>query len=234
MSQSDDSEDSTQTISSTSHAPPISVKFPPVIPSTVQTVETPLQWSARMKRYQEEEIEYLGLTTIKPILSANAPTVSRFDPRTPVSCVVRESTTPISEPSRGASEKESRIFGNSSRRDVQVPLSRRRFEEWMDGLSGMASPSVTVSRPSTVVDSEDDFSGRVSGVTGDERDVSTVTMESCQVSGEEDDVGTVRMVESERDYEERKVCVECGREMLRESSREWGVQTDISSRLIVF
>lgn len=149
--------------------------------------------------------------------------------------VVREST-PISEPPSGASEEESRIFGqdNSSRWDVQVPLSRRRFEEWMDGLSLMASPSATASRPSTVVDSEDDFSERFSGIAGDESDVSTVTMELRQVSGEEDEVGTVRMVESERDHEERKICVECGREMLRKSSREWGVQTDISSRLIVF
>lgn len=32
-------------------------------------VKSHLEWSARMKRYQEEEIEYLGLRIIKPQIS---------------------------------------------------------------------------------------------------------------------------------------------------------------------
>jgi hypothetical protein len=276
MSQSDD-EDTAQTISpqssSSSNVTRVSVRFPSVLP-TVRKVETPLEWSLRMKRYQEEEIEYLGLTTIKPVLSTPIPTSTHTTPttrnptlvlrkprpsvrevtpvpqprespiptptstRTPtlvlrkLSPAVQE-VTPMSEPQESiglASSEE------SSPKKTYTRLSKRRFEEWLEKISPYQSPP-PASRPSTVADDDEELSERVS-ISEEESDVCTVVKLE---SDEESESNTVRMVGSGGgDLKEmvvdvgKKVCGECGREIMGKTSREWGVQTDLSSRLIVF
>ena len=121
---------------------------------------------------------------------------------------------------------------DSSPKKTYTRLSKRRFEEWLEKISPYQSPP-PASRPSTVADDDKELSDRVS-IGEEQSDVCTaVKMES----DEETESITVRMVGSGGGDKmvdvERKVCGECGREMGK-TSREWGVQTDISSRLIVF
>ena len=239
MSQSDD-EDTAQTIPPQSSSAPnvtrVSVKFPPVLP-TVRKVETPLEWSLRMKRYQEEEIEYLGLTTIKPVLSTPIPTSihTTTTTRTPtlvlrkLAPAVRE-VTPVSEfqESIGLARSE-----ESSPKKTYTRLSKRRFEEWLEKISPYQSPP-PASQPSTVADDDEELSELVS-IGEEQSDVCTVVK---MESDEESESNTVRMMGSGGGDKEmvdvgKKVCGECGREMGK-MSREWGVQTDLSSRLIVF
>jgi len=225
-----------------------------------------------MKRYQEEEIEYLGLTTIKPVLSTPIPTPSHTSTTTrnptlvlrnhppavrevtPVSQkqespiltptstrtptlvlrklapTVRE-VTPVSEPQESIELARSE---ESSPKKPYTRLSKRRFEEWLEKISPYQSPP-PASRPSTVADDDEELSERVS-ISEEESDVCTVVKLE---SDEESESNTVRMVGSGGGDKEmvvdvgKKVCGECGREMGK-TSREWGVQTDLSSRLIVF
>ena len=132
-----------------------------------------------------------------------------------------------------AAPQESIGGEESSPKNKYTRLSKQRFEEWLEKISPWQSPPLVASQPSTVAD-EEIVSERVSSEEGNE---------ICPVvkteSGEESEINTVRMVGSREEKEvvdvRRKVCGECGREMRMEKiSREWGVQTDISSRLIGF
>jgi len=121
-----------------------------------------------------------------------------------------------------------------------VEFSRRRFEEWMDSISPCVSPSIPASRPSTALgDSVGGDSSEVVSSNGSGRSrVSTVVTRKSWELSEEDEIATVRMVGLKRAVQEGegkngRRCGECGRGMLSEF-REWGVQTDISCRLIVF
>ena len=102
-----------------------------VLTVQIDTIETPLEWSARMKRYQQEEIQYLGLDIIKPQIS---PPVVKTLPTVKPTPVVQK-VCPYRPP----------------RNDTV--LSKQRFEEWLDTLHPRASPGIPVSQPSTVANS---------------------------------------------------------------------------------
>lgn len=110
----------------------------PTVPSPAPAPiarETPLEWSARMRRYQQEEIQYLGLEIIRPHISRN------------------EVTSPPKRNSAASRTRRSspkRVVGDRS-------LSRQRFEEWLDTLSMKASPTIPASKPSTVADSTENI-----------------------------------------------------------------------------
>jgi hypothetical protein len=93
----------------------------------IPTCETLLEWSARMRRYQQEEIEYLGLDVIKSNSSRIAPPNS--PPKSP-----RNSPTQSIPP-------------------TNKPLSNERFAEWLVSLSP-SRPTIAVSESSTIADTE--------------------------------------------------------------------------------
>ena len=105
-----------------------------VLTVRIDAVESPLEWSARMKRYQEEEIQYLGLDVIKPRLS-----------KSPQPLVAQKSRPSHSE------HRPARLI--PSRVDTAV-LSKQRFEAWLDTLHPRASPAISASQPSTVANSD--------------------------------------------------------------------------------
>jgi hypothetical protein len=106
-----------------------------VLTFQVDAIETPLEWSARMKRYQQEEIQYLGLDILKPRISLPAKPVIK-----PLSAV---KTLPLVQ-----AIHPHRPVDNSSRNDMV--LSKQRFEEWLDTLHPHESPRIPTSQPSTV------------------------------------------------------------------------------------
>ena len=126
-----------------------------------------------------------------------------------------------------ASEAES-VDSFESSPTKYTRLSKPRFEEWLDKICPMASPMNAASKPSIVGIDESEPSERFSFDQDDE--ICTVKME--RQDREEDDVDTVGMV-SDKEMDVTRFCGECGREMGK-LSRECGVQTDISSRLIIF
>ena len=151
-------------------------------------VESPLEWSARMKRYQEEEIEYLGLQVIKP-------RVSRF-PAQQTAAASRN----IPRSARMWALKEDK-------------LSKQRFEEWLDTITPRASPTIPASQPSTVAESD-----RFSHVS--ENDLNVAGYEN-----QNEDHPCIPLDPNQ--------CSECGRKIWSDpTTREYGVQTDISERLI--
>jgi len=89
-----------------------------------------------MKRYQQEEIQYLGLELIRP--ATNLYQTSHF----------LESTSPSST----KLPAKSHLPSTAVRVDV-----RQRFESWLDGLYPHSSPAIPVSLPSTIAESEDSF-----------------------------------------------------------------------------
>ena len=92
---------------------------------------TVLEWSARMRRYQQEEIEHLGLDVIRSnSLHAKTPAVASQDTRPKLR--------------RGSPKLDSRVSSRDS-------LSKLRIEEWLDALSPV---SATV-EPYTVGESAD-------------------------------------------------------------------------------
>lgn len=98
-----------------------------ILSFSVQPTESPFEWSARMKQYQQEEIEYLGLDVIKP--------------QRPEHLEIVSSGHIIPVPSENTPHKYMR-------------LSKQRFEEWLDTLSPRANPVIPVSQPSTVAESD--------------------------------------------------------------------------------
>lgn len=101
------------------------IQSPKSEPSPIPTYETLLEWSARMRRYQQEEIEYLGLGVIKSNSHRIAPPNS--PPKSP-----RNSPTLTIPPN------------NKS-------LSNERFAEWLVSLSP-SRPTIAVSESSTIAD----------------------------------------------------------------------------------
>jgi hypothetical protein len=99
-----------------------------VLTVTFDEIESPFEWSARMKRYQQEEIQYLGLDVIKPRRSEHPENAA-------ASLAVSVSTE------------------NTPRKYMK--LSKQRFEEWLDTLSPRANPVIPASQPSTVAESEE-------------------------------------------------------------------------------
>jgi hypothetical protein len=106
-----------------------------VLAVTIDPIESPFEWSARMKRYQQEEIEYLGLDVIKPRRSEHLEIAA-------AQCIrhVPSENTP----------------------GKYMKLSKQRFEEWLDTLIPRANPLIPVSQPSTVAESEE-FQGNSPG-----------------------------------------------------------------------
>lgn len=148
-------------------------------------VESALEWSARMKRYQEEEIEYLGLQVIKP-------RVSRF---------------PVQQ-TAAASRNVPHMWA------LKDKLSKQRFEEWLDTITPRASPTIPASRPSTVAES-DRFS-----------DVSSENVPNVAGYENQDEDHPYTPLDPNQ-------CSECGRKIWSDPmTREHGVQTDISERLV--
>ena len=92
-----------------------------VVTVAVDIIESPLEWSSRMKRYHEEEIKYLGLEIIR----YRAPA-----PRHPN--LILE--TPLENLSCSISPRASH--------HKKLDSSRHRFEQWLDTLS----PRTTASR----------------------------------------------------------------------------------------
>ena len=101
----------------------------PVVCETVR--ETVLEWSARMKRYQQEEIQYLGLDIIKPHSPLHDAIIA---------------TAKGTPPSKFCRLPSKWMAGDRS-------LSKQRFEEWLDILHPKTNPTVPVSDPSTPADS---------------------------------------------------------------------------------
>lgn len=88
-----------------------------IVPAHVHTCETALEWSARMKRYQEEEREYLGLDVIR-------------------SHTTQTKTHTVK--SRRGSPKL------ASRGSIDDSLSKQRIEEWLDALSPARTSSASL------------------------------------------------------------------------------------------
>ena len=107
-----------------------------VLTINVNKIESRLAWSQRMKRYQQEEIQYLGLELIHP--ATNLYQTTHF----------LESTSPSST----KLPAKSHLPSTAVRVDV-----RQRFESWLDGLYPHSSPAIPVSLPSTIAESEDSF-----------------------------------------------------------------------------
>jgi len=83
-----------------------------------------------MKRYQQEEIQHLGLDIIKPhTLLNDAITTAKRKP-----------------PSKFCRLPSKWMAGDRL-------LSKQRFEEWLDAIHPKANPIVPVSDPSTLADS---------------------------------------------------------------------------------
>jgi hypothetical protein len=161
-----------------------------ILTINIDPIESPLEWSARMRRYQEEEIRYLGLSTIKPQPSLPLK-------KTPTKQSVSPNTTSIK----------------------YNKLSKQRFEEWLDTLNPIASPTIPVSKPSTIAESED---------------LSSSESEPHPEIQPHDDSLTCRNIQPPRPMDPN-CCSNCGRKIWSEvKSRDWGVQTDITARLVVF
>jgi hypothetical protein len=102
-----------------------------ILTVNVDIIESPLEWSARMKRYQEEEIEYLGLKLVRPRIPEYSIIGNEPQGNLPRRAVCVPSYIPAPR---------------------QLILSKERFEEWLDTLSPRASPIVPASQSSTVAE----------------------------------------------------------------------------------
>jgi hypothetical protein len=140
-----------------------------VLRINLETIESPLQKSARLKRYRAEEIQYLGLEIIKPIISP-PPNLPPPETPPPSPCNVYSGV------------------GNVSPRSVK--LSKERFEEWLDTLNPCASPVIPVSQPSTIAESEENLMDseivRDMGVASEARGMDTTVKNFTGVIGVED------------------------------------------------
>jgi predicted acetyltransferase len=85
--------------------------------------ESRLEWSARMKRYQEEEIEYLGLEVIKP-----KGVIPR--PNSPATFTSRNSLPIKHDPKTQPTDTRSRHPPCHPRL-----VTKQRFEDWLDTLN---------------------------------------------------------------------------------------------------
>jgi hypothetical protein len=121
--------------------PASAVKTPPIQssnsePTRIPTSETLLEWSARMKRYQQEEIKHLGLDVIK----SNSPQIKSHAQNLAVTAQNPHLKSPRNSPTQAIPPSDK-------------SLSKERFAEWLDTLSP-ASPTNAVSESSTIVDTE--------------------------------------------------------------------------------
>jgi hypothetical protein len=204
-----------------------------VLRINLETNESPLQKSARLKRYRAEEIQYLGLEIIKPTIS---PPPKPPPPRTPPS-------SPLNVYS-GVGNRNGNGNGGPSPRSVK--LSKERFEDWLDTLNPCASPAIPASQPSTIAESEENLTDSeiVAGTAVEtERRTDTTIKKFIGAMGVEDgDSETLRdgnggvmavRLQELGDLVGR--CKECGRKVLEDVvSRELGVQTDLTGGLISF
>jgi hypothetical protein len=195
-----------------------------VLRINLETIESPLQKSERLKRYRAEEIQYLGLEIIKPTISPPP------NPTPP--------TTPPPSHCHGFSE-----VGNGNGRLRSANLSKERFEEWLDTLNPCASPAIPASQPSTVAESEENLTD--SEVVGD-MDVdsetrgtdTTVKNFTGAIGAEDGDSETLRdgngVMAAPLKGDTVGRCKECGRRIFEGITRDLGVQTDLTGGLIVF
>lgn len=135
-------------------------------------IESKVEWSMRMKRYQKEELQYLGLDLISPKLtppyskpttppppppsppsslipSSITPSIKAIDPDKPTPQLSQAKKTSIPLPENNLMEPSPR-FGQGRRLHKSAKLSKERFEIWLNGLSpGKTSTGSPVIEPQT-------------------------------------------------------------------------------------
>jgi hypothetical protein len=196
-----------------------------VLRINLETIESPLQKSARLKRYRAEEIQYLGLEIIKPTI-----------PPPP--------KTPPPSPPCNVNAGVANANGASPR---SVKLSKERFEDWLDTLNPCASPAIPASQPSTIAESEEGLTDSeivgdmdvLSGARGEDtaikNAIGAIGVEDGDSETLRDGNGGVKAIRLEGFGEMVGRCKECGRKVLEGVvSRELGVQTDLTGGLISF
>jgi len=174
----------------------------------IDPIETPLEWSARMKRYQQEEIQFLGLDIIKPQISLPQPQ----QPQPPV--IKKLPAVQNVRPDR--SDCQIKIATRNN-----MVLSKQRFEEWLDTLHPRASPGISVSQPATIANSDTSLNCAL------ENDRVCKWLPSPDDGSMSGNTHGIPLLDA-------NTFNGCGRSIWSETtSRNWGVQTDITGCLII-
>lgn len=206
-----------------------------VLTIQVDAVESLLEWSARMKRYQQEEVQYLGLNFVKP--NFLSPPMSETHPRRsspPIaqsqplsSAIVRPPLhlLPIAQSQTQSSPVVKRRPSQKLTPQKDTNLSKQLFEEWLDTLHlARAGPAIPASQPSTFADSD--------------KNSDTLTMSgnvSEGPSSREDILKPKPKGDSPHVVQDSNICNSCGKSIWNQIKyRDWGVQTDVSGCLIIF
>lgn len=188
---------------------PSSTESSVVLAIQVETIESPLEWSARMKRYQQEEIQYLGLNLIKAHHTTPLTT-----PLPKIPLLTQQSSPPVIQNTTLAANIKPKITAPLVKSSGEIPykdtaLSRRRFEEWLDTLHVKASPAIPASQPST------SYAASEKGLeVAGEEDRKDACVQDLNVFD-----GCIARKGIWNGYSEMKF-------------RDWGVQTDVSGCLI--
>lgn len=231
--------------------------------SAVAVVEIPesrVEWAKRMRRYQMEEVQHLGLDLIssdpnvlnrtpapfdRTCYLEKADIIPRVEPRRPLQQLANTigqphpnqflstaAESPDAKEAKGSEGQRPRRHIKPRRPNKSAKLSKERFEKWLDSLTP-GSPIIGTSRPSTsVANSEIDPPGLP------DKDENVFALESISQGDvpvlEEGIEGPCRecgKVKRDGSVFDR---VDQGRVERGKAIRDWGVQTDISGCLIVF
>jgi hypothetical protein len=198
---------------------------------TFDPIESPPEKAARLKRYRDEEIKYLGLEIIRPTITPPLLTPSTIIINRP----------PTQQTAQRVGDTASKTRRNETEMQRCERLLKERFEDWLDTLNPSANPAIPVSQPSTIIESEGNLSDTSSGndsaiiMKGSDANVTVVRWIDDSSTLREGKMGDEVLPQSQVEMQERRRCKECGKKMLEGyTARELAVQTDLTGPLILF